>query len=240
MSSSPDPHPLPADLPSVFRRVRGLTSLPERLDLLSAAFLGAPYTVAPLIGSGSTPEALVTRIDAFDCVTYAETMLALAWSDGPDDFERTLAELRYRDGRVAYLERNHYMVTWLDRNCADGRFVPVAESLWYAAADEPRTLSVLQDYPTREWYPRYLPVAHLPELHTLASAGDLVCFVSARSDLDVFHVGLLFPAPAGLRLRHAARAGGSVVEQSLADYLIARPECPGMLVARPLPRSRRS
>ena len=39
--------------------------------------------VRPLIGSSAVPEELVTRLDAFDCVTYAESVLALGWSPLP-------------------------------------------------------------------------------------------------------------------------------------------------------------
>lgn len=240
MPNPPVDRPLVADPSSALARVSGIASLPRRLDLLSEGFLGAPYTVAPLIGSASTPEQLVIRLDAFDCVTYAETVLALAWSEAEEDLPGTLAALRYRDGRVAYHERNHYMVTWLERNGADGWLTPVAERAWVAAPEAPRVLSVLRDHPTREWHARYLPVGRWPELSAEVSPGDLVCFVSPRPDLDVFHVGLLFPALDGPRLRHASRAAGYVVEQPLSAYLDGRPECPGMLVARPLPRSRRS
>lgn len=223
--------PPPGEVQTLLDGVSGLTALPARAEALSAAFLGVPYAADPLIGSSTTPERVVVRFDAFDCVTYVETVLALAWSDSPDTFLQTLRRLRYRDGRATWLDRNHYMTTWLDRNSAEGWFTPVLQRAW-VGADEERRLSVLKDYPGPTWHPHYLPLS--APLADEARAGDLVCFVSARPDLDVHHVGLLIPGPP-LWLRHAGRAKGAVVQQPLSEYLADHPAL-GMLVARPVPR----
>lgn len=235
------PEPLPRSLPAadierLLAGARGLSALPARLDRLSAALLGAPYAVAPLIGSATASEELVVRLDAFDCVTYVETVLALGWGETVEAVVAHLVALRYRDGHVGWLERNHYMTTWLDRNTAEGRFVPVLQRAWIGA-DEVRHLSVLPGYPDRTWHPRYLPRSAVDGLAAEVQAGDLACFVAPRDDLDVYHVGLLIPADGAVRLRHAGRARGEVVDQPLTEYLSDHPDCPGLLVARPIPRS---
>lgn len=203
----------------------------QRLDALSSALLGRPYLIGPLVGSPTQEEQLVTRVDAFDCVTYVETVYALASATGPADFAPRLARLRYHLGCVAWKARNHYTSDWLDRNVAQGLLRPLLPERQVA---EPRTLSLLAGYPVRTRPVRWLPVERVGELHV--EPGDFVGFVSTRNDLDTFHVGLLFPGREGVLLRHASRSRGSVVQVALSLFL-SRNETPGVLVARPLPPS---
>ena len=205
-------------------------SWPARLETLSRLLLGRPYLVGPLVGSATEPERLVTRLDGFDCVTYVETVLALARCARPDEFADRLTALRYEHGRIDWLARNHYMSAWLQRNGAAGFVAPVVVDVGSAGAV--RTLSILPDYPAREVALRWLEASSAELLPGLVRTGDVVCFVSTRDDLDTFHVGLLVTGPS-LLLRHAARSRGGVVQEPLADFL-AREQTPGMLLARPL------
>ncbi len=203
--------------------------LDTRLGMLSGYFVGHPYLDEPLVGGRGVTERLVSRLDGFDCVTYAEAVWALAAARQPDDLEPALAALRYRRGRVDWGERNHYMGQWLARNEAAGRVRRVLPSRWRSLG-EPRVLSVVRDLPAVEWEPFGLPAGEAPALADEARTGDLVCFLSTRPDLDVFHVGLLV-AGEPLRLRHAGRSAGRVVDEPLGAFL-ERNETPGLLVAR--------
>ena len=51
------------------------------MEALSRYFLGHPYQINPLIGSAGTPEVFTVSLDAFDCVTFVETILALSLAD---------------------------------------------------------------------------------------------------------------------------------------------------------------
>ncbi|MEZ4238602.1 MAG: DUF1460 domain-containing protein [Myxococcota bacterium] len=227
------PDAVSAEVADILADLRGVRALPDRLDRVSARFLGRPYLSFPLIGGPSTDEVLVTRIDQFDCVTYGESVLALATSRRLAQFPRRLADLRYLGGRIRWIDRNHYMSRWVARNVRAGLVARVLPHRW-AWADPARELSVLPDYPVRTWRPRYLPNAALDELDVHAEPGDLVAFVSNKPDLDTFHVGLLVPrAGQPLAVRHAGRSAGAVLEQDLRDFLRAN-EVPGMLVVRPL------
>ena len=75
-------------------------------------FLGLPYS-STLIGSAQQPEVFVASLDRFDCVTYIETVVALARASNAAQFAEFLRHLRYDHGRVAWEKRNHYM-THLD------------------------------------------------------------------------------------------------------------------------------
>ncbi len=208
----------------------GDASLPARLDRLSEALLGCPYLAFSLVGGPAEPERLVTRLDGLDCVTFTEVVLALGASRSLDQFVPQLLALRYHHGRLSWAHRNHYTHTWLDRNTSAGRLRPLLPQLW-SDAGAPRRLDLLEGYPALEWQPRYLPWSQRGALALEVQAGDWVGFVSNKPNLDTFHVGLLFPDP--LRVRHASRSQGQVVEEDLAAFM-SRWDVPGVLVARPL------
>jgi hypothetical protein len=217
------------DLPSLLRLAARARSLPGRLERLSRALLGRPYLVGPLAGPKG-PEVLVERLDAFDCVTFVESVLALGWSRHPEDYPHRLAALRYQGGALSWATRRHYTSAWLAENTAEGRLAPLLPERWRSFGP-PRTLDLLADYPALAWEPVALPAADLHALARVAKAGDFVGFVSDRPNLDTFHVGLLVPGRL-LLVRHASRSEGRVVEQPLAEFNV-RWEVSALLVARP-------
>jgi hypothetical protein len=221
-------------LDALLSEVEGVTSLPDRLDRLSAGLLGRPYITSPLIGSATEPEQFVDRIDGFDCVTYIETVLALARCRSVDDFVPELTALRYDGAQVDWKARNHYMSWWLERNVAAGIVEPLlADELVPEPAS--RMLSALPGFPPQRRRLHWLPSARAFRLDSLGRTGDVVCFVSVRPGLDTFHVGMVVSGPKA-RLRHASKSRGGVVEEPLVAFL-AREETPGLLLARPLERS---
>ena len=54
------------------------------------------------------------RVDAFDCETYVDTVLALAMGHDTISFKRYIRQVRYKEGKVGFLHRNHF--TCLDWN----------------------------------------------------------------------------------------------------------------------------
>ena len=58
----------------------------SRVDTLSRHFLGYSYKPNPLIGSADTAEVFTASLNGFDCVTYIETVVALARATDVDDF----------------------------------------------------------------------------------------------------------------------------------------------------------
>ncbi|HUS25104.1 MAG TPA: N-acetylmuramoyl-L-alanine amidase-like domain-containing protein [Candidatus Binatia bacterium] len=90
--------------------------LRARIDTLSAALLGRRYRRDPLgEGAGATvdPDPLLS-FAAFDCVTYVETVLALARARDPQQAEANLLALRYAGGVPSFDGRTHLpSVDWL-------------------------------------------------------------------------------------------------------------------------------
>src|ERR1035437_935157 len=67
------------------RLVGGAKTLPtiaQRIDFISGALRGTTYHGYTLIGGPRRPEKFVVRDDAFDCVTFCETVLAAARAGG--------------------------------------------------------------------------------------------------------------------------------------------------------------
>jgi hypothetical protein len=95
-----------------------------------------------------------------------------------------------------------------------------------------RTLSVVAGLPARRVRFRCFPKRVLPRVAPRLATGDVVLFASTRRDLDVFHAGLLVRRQGELRLRHATRSRGRVVEEPLSAFL-ARQRTPGLIVLRP-------
>ena len=59
----------------------------QRLDAISRLFVGAPYQLSPLGegASGRIDRVPLVRFDRFDCVTFVEEVMALAWSRTVND-----------------------------------------------------------------------------------------------------------------------------------------------------------
>src|SRR5258708_15441454 len=105
---------------------RHVDSAASRIDVLSRHFLGLPYQPNPLIGSADTAEVFTASFDGFDCVTYIETVVALARASNADDFTEWLRKIRYERGRIQWDRRNHYMTGWIRNNVREGIVKPVS------------------------------------------------------------------------------------------------------------------
>ena len=87
-----------ARIERLIAEARGLATISQRIDFISAALRGTRYQSYTLIGGPRRPEKFVLRDDAFDCVTFCETVLAAARARDTAEFETALQEIRYRNG----------------------------------------------------------------------------------------------------------------------------------------------
>jgi hypothetical protein len=91
-------------------------TMSARIDAISAQFLGQPYLLGAL-GEGTQGDYdqwPLYRTDAFDCETYVDTVLALALANNPHEFKQCVNKVRYNNGQVDFVKRNHF--TCLDWN----------------------------------------------------------------------------------------------------------------------------
>jgi hypothetical protein len=104
----------------------------ERIERLSAVFLGDPYQLGPLGegAQGKYDRDPLWRFDTFDCTTYVETVLALAAAPRWMDFFSEMDRIRYRGGTVSYTTRNHFTdADWIPNNIHAGYLLDASEAV---------------------------------------------------------------------------------------------------------------
>jgi hypothetical protein len=210
-----------------------------RVVRISEKFLGTPYRADTLIGGPGHPEQLVIRFDAVDCFTFLDNVEALRRSKTPAEFRQRLAEVRYRDGVVAWDHRRHFFTDWVaapDGPVSDvtaevggGRTQQTLKRL-NRKADGTRFLPGVA---VQERMIRFIPAAGLDDrvLDRLES-GDYLGIYTPAAGLDVSHVGIIIRKERQLFLRHASsrREIGKVVDSDLIAYLAGKP---GVVILRP-------
>jgi N-acetylmuramoyl-L-alanine amidase-like len=218
------------------RRIQKLLSIAgsrrsagARIEAVSKEFVGLPYS-STLIGSAEQPEIFVASLDRFDCVTYVETVLALARASNPSQFAEFLRHLRYDRGCVAWEKRNHYMTQWISNNRRDGTIRQI--SVHVPRKTKTRVLNIIRGLPAFSAHFKCVPKQAIKHLTSQLKTGDLIFFASTRKHLDVFHCGLLIRDGEHLRMRHASRSRKSVVEQDLDEFL-KNNRMAGVIVVRP-------
>jgi hypothetical protein len=209
----------------------------SRMDVLSRHFLGYPYEPNPLIGSSDTREVFSASLDGFDCVTYIETILALACASDVDEFVEWLRKIRYEQGCVEWKRRNHYMTHWIRNNVREGLLRPVSMPAVPTHSRE-RILSAVPGLAEQRTCVKCVPKSAVPRAAEHFQSGDVICFVSTRKNLDVFHAGIIVRDGKKILLRHASRSRRLVVEQELSEFLKAN-RMAGVIVVRPQVPARR-
>jgi hypothetical protein len=193
-----------------------LPGVAQRVDFIAGALRGATYRGYTLIGGPRQPEKFVARDDGFDCVTFCETVLAAAKAANLGEFESNLKAIRYRDGVVAWRERNHYFFDWSQHNIENKTCRAVAMD------------GEIELHKSVYWHPelgrRRFSMSVIPRATLLVSkdklaAGDIIGFVTVRPNLDYFHVGFVAFAKGGeLLLRHASLSRHRVLDERMDRF----------------------
>ncbi len=91
----------------------------NRMEVLSASLMNRTYVDGNL-GEGEKgryDQDPLFRFDVFDCTTYVETVLAGALSSHAQDFPRHMQKIRYQQGIVSFVTRNHFTsADWIPNN----------------------------------------------------------------------------------------------------------------------------
>jgi hypothetical protein len=211
-----------ADAPKIAQLIAAARALPatadvaQRIDVIAQALRGVSYRANTLIGGPQQAEEFVVRDDAFDCVTYCETVLAAALARNYPEFEALLRNIRYANGEVRWDKRNHYFYEWSRQAVARGFCKPVAVP---AAVTIDKTVN-WGNFGRRKVSMRGIPRAALLANRKLPASGDIVGFVSRRPGLDFFHAGFIAFGPRGeLLLRHASQSRGRVLDERMDRFL---------------------
>lgn len=211
--------------------------LPERLVGVSERFLHTPYVVSPLgEGQGVDPDPMF-RLDAVDCLTFVEEVLALSMARREDEVAPLLEHIRYGSTPV-YEDRNHLMeAQWLPNNVRKGFVVDVTRryggedavathKVISAATWQSKSSQELKLPRERQMQGRYA-LTVLPMERIMAHARQIpsgTILVVVRDDLPlkvtrVTHVGFVMQKGSRTYLRHASRSYMRVVDEDLGTFL---------------------
>ncbi len=109
--------------------------LSSRIVLIAQQFLQKPYELGAL-GEGPNgyfDQYPLYRLDAFDCETYVDTVLALALGNNLESFKQLMRQIRYHKGRISFTERNHFIsLDWNPHNQAQGFISDITQSIYAA------------------------------------------------------------------------------------------------------------
>ncbi|MBN1324691.1 MAG: DUF1460 domain-containing protein [Alphaproteobacteria bacterium] len=198
----------------------------HRCDNIGCEYLDVKYISDPLGEENAPDNDPLIRYDAFDCVTFVETVLA-------DGNLAKLNKIRYKDSKIDFLNRNHFIeYDWVKNNSeiienvnklfgkTKIRNFTINKKEWFK-----KVHNIDTDFPEVSSQIEYIPYSDLNKIKTDKTL--LVLFVMDNpkihdklgTDLAVSHMGFLLTN--GI-LRHASLDGGKVVDINFFDYVNAR------------------
>jgi hypothetical protein len=227
------------------QEMQTIDTMPERMIAISDLFLGTPYgrtnigALEKRDASGNIiqpaiPEVYVINLGTMDCVTFPEYVLALAYSNGVEDFIHHLRHIKYYEGTVDYTTRNHYMIHWTRWNEKQGYVKNITSSISEKLVHIQRDLTILEGLGHFQERFAYIPMDDIASCIPKLQDGDLIYLVSSRDDLDVQHVVMAHWIEGQLHIRHAKSRNQVLDDLRLLDYLANRSDVPGIIVVRPL------
>lgn len=221
-------------------------------------FVGRPYTPGTLEADGA--EHLVINLREFDCVTFVESVLAMARliRSGRADynsFRNELQRIRYRSGELnEYPSRLHYFSEWISDNEAKGivsnrtrelggvldrepiAFMTQHRKSYRQLADERYFASIREMESRLTGQPRWMvSEGRIDEIASGIRNGDVIAATSSVKGLDVAHTGIAVWVSGKLHLMHAPLVGDSVEisEKPLAERIVSIERQDGIMIARP-------
>lgn len=186
-------------------------------------YLGTKYIYDPLGEEKAPDKDPLIRTDAFDCMSFVETALA------DEDVEK-LNKIRYKDGKIDILNRNHFIeVDWLKNNQdivenvskkygkTETKTVIIDKKNWFK-----KNYNIKTNFEKELAEIEYIPYKNLTELNITEPMIVLfLCdgegfFEHVGSDLTVIHMGFLLPDNT---LRHASSKYGIVMDADFKKYI---------------------
>ncbi|MCL1937277.1 MAG: DUF1460 domain-containing protein [Candidatus Azobacteroides sp.] len=247
-------------LPAPGDSIRPVYSPGEAMVKAALFLLKTPYAAQTL--EVNDEEELIINLHGFDCMTFVENCLALsraAQYPHPDYnyFVRQLKYIRYRGGIIqGYTSRLHYTTDWISDNVNKGTLEDVTYALGGKRfqphvgymSSHPEQYPALRDYPqntammasiekeiNRRNIYYYIPRNEIREKQSLIKDGDVICFTTSLSGLDISHLGIAYHDKGQLSFIHASTRYKKVIvnPESLSDYCQMSKSNTGIMVLRP-------
>ncbi len=203
----------------------------DKLEAISAYFLGATYGYSPLGEGGGVDKDPKFRLDKFDCTTFVETMTALSLSPNITKAKQRLDYIRY-DGKVGFKHRRHLpALMWKAQLVDVGVYVDITKDIkdheTITKKPNPKLLPKDMKYLAKDLKKSY-SIDYIP-LHKIAKnieyipSGVVVNVVREdRADkfLVITHQMLLFKAHGKIYFRHASSyPKRQVVDEPLNSFV---------------------
>ncbi len=229
-------------------------------DLVSTVgkyFLHAPYQPEAL--ESGRKEKLIINFDKFDCLTFVETVMALAkcvtaGNISKFGFQSTLQFIRYRNGTIdSYSSRLHYFSDWLMDNEKKGILRDISRKLGsvskrkninymtrhrtsyhaFRNEDEFQKMVLIEKKISRRLF-KGIDKNEACGVLDMIKHGDIIAFISTEEGLDIAHAGFAVRKGRNLYLLHASSKEGSVVisQKTLSAYLKQNKKFSGIVAAR--------
>lgn len=208
-------------------------------------FCGVPYVGGTL--DKTTKEVLVVNTRQLDCTTYVEMVTALTRcaQKGETSFSafcQHLKHIRYIEGKIAYVNRQHYFTIWMEANEGEGIVKNIAPNPPFTAV---QTVSLnwmsthQQNYKMlvshKEWLPgikkleqsvsgksyRYVPknaIANTQLFRNTIHDGDIIAIITNKKGLDTTHIGIASWHKDGLHLLNASSIHKQVIDEPMTLY----------------------
>jgi hypothetical protein len=205
-----------ARIDRLISQARAYGQISQRIDFISRALRGTIYQGYTLIGGPRRAEKFVVRDDAFDCVTFCETVLAAAIAREASEFEPTLRAIRYHNGDVTWRERNHYFFEWSQHNIENKTCRPIVMD---GSVEINKTVFWHKELGKRRFAMAVIPLTAFLANRKMLANGDIVGFVTQRPNLDYFHIGFVaFGSKSELLLRHASQSHHRVLDERMETF----------------------
>ena len=91
----------------------------DKLVFISKIFINKPYLFNALGEGqkGAFDDNPLYRTDFFDCETYVDTVMALAFATNLKSFQKVINQIRYKNGKISFTKRNHFTcIDWNQNN----------------------------------------------------------------------------------------------------------------------------
>gem|GEM_PF-690095 len=216
----------------------------RRVVTLGRKNIGQPYEIYLL---GEFPFELhdpdpIYCLSRSDCLTFCEHTYAMALASDWWSFLRTLQRIRYRDGVIGMLTRNHHTIADWNRNNAF-LFDDLTARLGHGEAWAPfaqvcrrarffARFGIGQDIPDEPITDAYVPTGNVSSILAELRDGDFVNVIRGNAESQwAGHTGMIAIGDDGaVNLLHSARP--AVREQPLLDYLRSDRRCVGIKILR--------
>lgn len=229
------------------------------LEKTAEFFLGTPYVAHTL--EVSDKEQLVVNLREFDCVTYIETVIALARTAKSENisfcsFTDELQKIRYRKNAIEnYASRLHYTSDWVWQNEQNGVLKNISKELggvketkkiqfmsshrasYNQLKNNDKMLEQIKrteyDVNNRKGF-YYLPKNKISSQTANIPHMAMIGFTTSIDGLDTTHTGFTYKKNGKLTFIHASSAEKKVVidKKTLSDYCAAQKSCTGIIIAK--------